>query len=180
MGKEIVRDTKGRFAELPWKRWERNTIIGIMVFGTLVIGGGLLTNDYAFVERWFVPLEYVAVAEAAELTPDKIEEMKSDVLNRLAKCENEAHKPIVFDSNGKASVGDFQWQISSVQHYVQKRDGIKITEKDAVLLALDEVEARNLAAWVIFETENGVEKDWVNCNKWNQLQTLVNFIKKHI
>lgn len=127
-------------------------------------------------------LQYIAPqrVEAAEIiAPDTIEEMKNDVLDRLTKCENPNDKPIVFDTNGIASVGKFQWQPHSFQHYWLKKTGDKISEKEAVIYALDDAKARELAAYVIFETDNGSKKDWVNCTKWHDLDTLISFIKSH-
>jgi hypothetical protein len=46
-------------------------------------------------------------------------------------------------------------------------------------MALDDAKARELAAWVIFETDAGSGKDWFNCTNWHDLDTLVDFIKSH-
>ena len=108
-----------------------------------------------------------------------VDEMKADVLDRLAKCENPNQKPIVFDTNGVASVGQYQWQPHSFQYYWKKMTGEMLSEKDAVVYALDDAKARQLAAFVIFETDAGSGKDWVNCTKWHDLDTLVGFIKSH-
>lgn len=181
--KEYVRAANGRFAAYNWKRLERRVIISVMVVSGVVLGGGLLTNNYEFLEKWAVKdtLTYVAPERlyADEIKPDTLEKMREDVLNRLEKCENPHKKPIVFDSNGIASVGQFQWQPHSFQHYWEKKTGQKITEKEAVIKALDDVTARELAAWVIFETDRGSKKDWVICTARNDLTTLVDFIKAH-
>lgn len=125
-------------------------------------------------------------AEAAEIiitsnSADTIQEMKDGVLDQLKKCENPNadNVPFIFDSNGIGSVGTFQWQPHSFQHYWEKMTGDKITKKDAVLYALDEDKARKLTEWVIFETDAGVGKDWVVCNNRHDLDTLVSFIKSH-
>lgn len=182
----IKRDSKGRFVSTKTK----------VKFATfLIFTVGTLTAGHLYVEPAIdraneetrkvlenvqKELHYVAPkAEAAEITPSKIEEMKADVLNRLEKCENPSKKPIVFDSNGVASVGQFQWQPHSFQHYWEKMTGEKITEKEAVIKALDDATARRLASYVIFETDKGSAKDWVNCTKWHDLGTLVEFIKAH-
>jgi hypothetical protein len=55
--------------------------------------------------------------------------------------------------------------------------GEKITEKQAAVKALDNETARSLAEWVIFETEKGGSRDWLNCFKWHGLQGKVDLIK---
>ena len=121
----------------------------------------------------------VNVVEAAVVTPATLEEMKGDVLDRLKQCENKEGVAIIFDTNGKASIGDYMWQIGSFQHYWSLKTGQKLTQKQAASYALDDVKARELASWVIFETKSGVDKDWVNCSKRHSLQTLVDFIGAH-
>lgn len=163
--------------------WVRK--IGVSAILAGVLGGGVWAGEVWLPEQIATlkgkELHYQAPrAEAAEIiTLDTIETMKRDVLDRLAKCENPHNKPIVFDTNGVASVGQYQWQPHSFQHYWQKKTGVKLTEKEAVVFALDDVKARELAAYVIFETDRGSEKDWVNCTAWHDLDTLVKFIKAH-
>jgi len=124
-------------------------------------------------------------AEAMEfrgLTGDrldrKIAELKAEVLDTLAKCESggNASVAIVFDSNEIASIGTFQWQPHSFQYYYEKKNGINLTEREAIIKALDDTEARALASYVVFETEKGGSKDWFNCFKWHSLNDKVKII----
>lgn len=59
------RDIKGKYAKKWYKKWS----LWIVVAGLSIIGGGMLTDDYAFVADIISPtqLHYVAKAEAAEL-----------------------------------------------------------------------------------------------------------------
>jgi hypothetical protein len=175
---ETARDFRGKFRKPFYKLWT----FWVVVACAAIISGGMLTDDYEFVADWYSPSELVYErAEAAEIVePDKIEAMKADVLDRLQKCESGGKEvSIVFDSNSKPSVGNFQWQPHSFIHYYQKQHGVKLTERQAVIKALDDNEARALASYVIFETDKGVAKDWFNCSKWHGLQTLVDFVKAH-
>ena len=125
-------------------------------------------------------LTYIATPMVFAEEVKTIDQMKSDVLDRLAKCESGGKETtIVFDSNGKASVGNYQWQLASFRHYYEKMTGKKITDREAAIMALDDVKARELASYVIFETEKGGSRDWVNCFNWHDLDTLVKFIKAH-
>jgi hypothetical protein len=173
-----LRDIRGRFSSgLFPLSFRRKVYLASMVFLLVLALLGKAGEEWVDKE-----LHYIAAhpLEAAEIiTPDTIEEMKNDVLDRLAKCENPHSKPIVFDTNGVASVGNFQWQPHSFQHYWEKKTGVKLSEKEAVIYALDDTKARELASYVIFETDKGVKSDWVNCNNWHGLQELVDFIKAH-
>ncbi len=132
----------------------------------------------------------VAVNEVTvDTTPAKIDGLKADVIDRLLACESAGHKEddaiIMYDNNkagslkGKNvfSLGQLQFKVPTVQHYVTLRDGKQITQKEAVLIALDTVEARKLATWIIFETENGA-KDWYNCNVKLGLEAEIKIIKR--
>ncbi len=166
----------------PLSTWQKRTLASIAIVCFSIALGGSLAKNEGWMQR--KELHVVNVADAAEIVlmenhAATIDEMKADVLDRLGKCENPNGKPIVFDTNGVASVGQYQWQPHSFQHYWKKMTGQEITEKEAVILALDDTKARELAAWVIFETDAGSGKDWVNCTKWHGLDMLVKFIKAH-
>jgi hypothetical protein len=178
-----TRNRKGEFASKrkPLSKNAKRILLGFVFVCLSTIAGGQIAEREGFFDN---SLHVVNVAEAAEVVvtgggAPTIDEMKSDVLDRLTKCENPGGKPIVFDTNGVASVGAYQWQPHSFQHYWEKMTGEKLSEKEAVVYALDDVKARELAAYVIFETDNGAGKDWVNCNRWHGLDTLVQFIKAH-
>lgn len=173
-----LRDIRGRFtAGLFPLSFRRKLDIAGIVFLLILALIGKVGEEWVDKELHYIAAQPLEAAEI--ITPDTIELMKGDVLDRLSKCENPQGKPIVFDTNGVASVGNFQWQPHSFAHYWEKKTGVKLSEKDAVIYALDDTKARELASYVIFETDKGVSKDWVNCSKWHGLQTLVDFIKAH-
>lgn len=144
-------------------------------------------------EEWVdKELHYIAAQplEAAEIiTPDTIEQMKNDVLNRLSQCESggrDSEDGIVTfdpDKSGKPqnipSYGIFQFKAPTVQYYHKKRTGEDLTGKEAILLALDDEKARELASWIIFDTDAGSKNDWVICSRVKELNTLVDFVKSH-
>ncbi len=111
----------------------------------------------------------------------KVEELKNEVIADLKNCENaqfgEDDGIIIFDSNNKASIGEFQFQKATVIHYFKRLYGKDITGKEAVLIAIDTEKASQLAKDIIFKTENGVGKDWVICSKNYGLQEKVDMIK---
>lgn len=174
-----VRNNHGKFKKRFYKRFS----FWFLAIGFCIIAAGQhpAVNNYEFISNWFKPeLTYIAPkAEAAEVvTEDKIAAMKNDVLDQLKNCENKEGVALIWDTNNAASIGDYMFQIKTVQHYWLKKTGDKLTQKEAARLALDDVKSRELAAWIIFE-DKGVDHDWVNCARRHGLQTLVDFIQKY-
>ena len=105
------------------------------------------------------------VPDAIVLT---IEQIKNKALDEIQACESAGHSEedgiIIFDSNSKASIGQYQWQKTSVQHYYKTLYGQTISSKEAVIIALDTEKARKLTHDVIFTTEKGWT-NWTNCGK---------------
>lgn len=159
------------------RRWI--TFFALLTLGVVVA---------AIVDKTFLKAELSAFNEAvvpvalADITLEaKLELKKESILDRLAKCESGGKKEedgiTILDSNGVGSYGAFQWQKRSVQHYYEMREGKPINGRDAIILAMTPDQARDLARFVIFETANGVAKDWVNCNLRHNLQAEVDWIK---
>lgn len=111
----------------------------------------------------------------------RIGELQDDVLTTLEKCESAGHKEtdgiIVFDANNRASIGTFQFQKATVQHYYKTLYGQSLTAKDAVIIALDAQKARELAKDIIFKTDKGLT-NWINCDKKFNLSQRVKFIEE--
>jgi hypothetical protein len=99
---------------------------------------------------------------------EKINELKGKLVDDIRKCESAGYSEddgiIIFDSNNKASIGNYQFQKKTVIYYAKMFYGKDLTGKEAVLLALDEKKAGELASKVIFESENGLD-NWLNCSK---------------
>jgi hypothetical protein len=118
--------------------------------------------------------------EVIDLTPAKIQALKDDLVTRLEhECESKGttsdETPNVFDVNGQGSYGLWRWQILSVVSYYKKLYGQDITNKQAILIALDDEKARALTTDVIFKAA-GIE-NWHNCNVKLGLRAQVDAIK---
>lgn len=152
----------------------RKTLIVSFILGSIygAFKVGRVTTSPVFVQ---------AEDRSTVMYQEKIDTLKNAVMSKLSQCESAGHKEsdgiIIFDTNNKASIGQFQWQVESVQHYYKLMTGKDISRKDAVILALNEVEARKLAKYVAFETNNKIGKDWVNCEKKYGLDAQVDIIK---
>ena len=181
----MTRDKQGKFA----RRGKKVLIVfALVMFSIPIIGQIPAVDHYGFVADWYMKLKGEGLvytrAEAAEvevMTPDKIEEMKGDVLDRLKNCENKEGVALIWDTNNAASIGDYMFQIKTVQHYWLKKTGEKVSSKEAARIALDDVKARELAEWIIFEghkDDKGIG-NWFNCMNRHDLDTLVDFIAAH-
>lgn len=110
----------------------------------------------------------------------KVNELKGQVLADLKEGESRGHVEsdgiIIFDSNNKASIGSYQFQKDTVIHYYKVLYGKDITGKDAVLIALDDQKAAELATDIIFKTDNGW-RNWYNTSKKYGLPQKIDFIK---
>lgn len=113
--------------------------------------------------------------------PQKMDELKNDVVTRLMACESGGYSEedgiIIFDSNKQASIGQAQFQKKTVIHFYQKLYNKDISAKEAVVIALDEDKARQLAKDVIFKVDGGVD-NWYNCAKKLGLHGEIAVIKK--
>lgn len=135
--------------------------------------------------RYFHPLKVYAEKEVDVSDvkfQEKVELLKDEVVNTLAQCENKGYTAngvqLIWDTNDKASIGPLMFQIDTVIHYFKMKTGETLTKKDAIILALDEIKAKELAKYVLFETPNMAGKDWVNCNKMHKLDDRIRLIKE--
>jgi hypothetical protein len=117
-----------------------------------------------------------------EMFAEKLNSLKRDVAEKLMACESGGYKDsdgiIIFDSNEKASIGVFQFQKNTVIHYYNVLYGKKITPKEAVMIALDQDKARQLAIDVMFTTKAKASGDWYNCATKHNLDQMIDLIKK--
>lgn len=173
------RNALGRFS----KRFDLTDKIGISFIILFSLFIALMTLMDATTKEIHATRLFAPKAEADEIDrlDVKIDQLKNEVLDTLAKCESGGLKSedgiLVWDTNAKHSVGEFQFQVATVKHYVKKLWGKDVSGRDAILIALDPEQSRKLAHDVIFTTSNGVAKDWVVCSRNYQLQSKVDLIK---
>jgi len=114
----------------------------------------------------------------------KVNELKGGLMSELKACESggvsEDKALITFDphpTNKKVqipSLGNYQFKVSTVQFYYKKFYGKEITNKEAVLIALSDEKAGELASDVIFR--DGSLNNWYNCTKAHGLQNKLDII----
>lgn len=153
---------------------------GVVFCAAVFVVGSALSSD---------TVKAIAVPHAVDMTPQRIAEFKADLVYRLLKCEAAGYKEedaiVMYDNNSRGtltgknvwSFGQLQFKVSTIQKYVKDRTGVSISQKDAVLLALDTPKASELASWIIFETKGGIW-NWKNCAESLGLPKEVEIIKK--
>lgn len=111
----------------------------------------------------------------------KVNQLKGELVQDIRNCEGGGYVEddglIIFDSNKVASIGVYQFQKKTVIHYYKQFYNQELTGKEAILLALDEEKANELATKIIFEAENGLS-NWYNCSKKINGQGRLNIIKE--
>ena len=104
----------------------------------------------------------------------KVNELKGKLLSDLKQCEskgfNEDFGLISFDGNKNnkkveiASIGSYQFKKATIIYYYDTLYQKDITGKEAILIALDDQKAGELARDIIFKTDKGLS-NWFNCAK---------------
>lgn len=157
-------------------KWKMGILIRKAVIGAFVLG--LIVSAFKVGSTFFGKTVYAQVDKVVTVDnlSEKIEQIKQEALDGISKCESAGHSEdegiIIFDTNNRASIGQFQFQKATVIHYYKTLYNQDITPKDAVLIALDSTKARKLAYDVIFTTDKGLT-NWINCsNKIGLRQTL--------
>jgi hypothetical protein len=106
-----------------------------------------------------------AAPSAVEQRKGAIEQRKDEVLRQLAICESggygDSDRPIY---GGRGSyAGRFQFTTRTVINYVREMDGRQLSSQEALSLAHDYTQARDLAKYVIFEL--GHYWNWPACSR---------------
>ncbi len=154
------------------------SIVAISMFAVWFLPKVAIVNNYVKADTITA-----TTTEYVDMTPEKIKKVQDKLLDELSlgcevKGSTEPDGVLILDSNNKMSIGRFQFQITTVQHYVKQFENKDISKHDAIVLALDATEAKELARKIVFEVKGGVEANWFNCNSAHQLQTQVNVISE--
>lgn len=112
----------------------------------------------------------------------KIEKEQNKLVDDLLACEGgidfgklDDNEKKNLPQKDKISYGPLQWKISTVQDYVFRSEGKKISNTEAIQLALDTEKAKALAKVVIFDF-NGLV-NWTNCANKHDFWSKVKYIR---
>lgn len=130
--------------------------------------------------NWRKP-EYITVEKEVIISNDTAEQIiadkKIEVLDLLEACESTNNaSAIAWEDYGvgknRASFGAYMLKIGTIQAY-----NSGLSDFQAIALAGDRLQARELSRHIIFDTTGGIYH-WKNCMIKEDLLTKVNFIKQ--
>jgi hypothetical protein len=171
-----------RWEVIKWKtaRFFRKVLILSFIAG-LIFGAfklGVSTNGVSYASAERIEIDNLSV---------KINQLKWEVVDKLQACESAGYTEeqglVTFDpdKSGKkshvGSYGNLQYKQPTVQHYMKKLYNKEVTGKEAILIALDLEQARQLTYDIIFKEIGGVN-NWLNCANKLGLHGDINIIRK--
>ena len=122
----------------------------------------------------------ITIDNSSAMFSEKINMLEKSVVEQVRKCESNGYKEsdglIKFDSNKVASIGTMQFQVKTIIYYEKSLFGRVITGKDAVIIALDDTKAGELAQAIMFQSPN-LANDWLNCSNNLRLSDQIKTIK---
>jgi hypothetical protein len=162
-----------------------SAVVSVVALGTLIAGNYALDwvdKEIKLIkDSEFNKAQNHWINEADNMFEGKINALKNELVYQLKGCEGgkatEDDALIIFDTNKKASIGQWQFQIDTVIYYYKKLYGESITRKQAVLIALDEAKSAELAERVLFEEPKGYT-NWAICSAKHDIQKQIALIKK--
>ena len=164
------------------RKWSRIAVNTYMWLALAYIAFYGVYTALAKEETIVINPETKEIVKIVDKTPEKIEQLKDEVIKQLMDCESGGHARdagiVIFDSNEVGSFGAAQFQKKTVQHYYHKYYGEKITGQRAVEIAIDPVKAAGLAKKIIFDGGVMPSTDWYNCSVKHGLDEQVALINK--
>ena len=175
--KEHIPDIKKQYRGQDGKY--RSKTLYIIIYALVVLG--ILAIAYFSQQK--PEIQYIDNTNTVviDTTKEIIAKEKGNILDDLKECEctekNYKEKECFnWDDGGakkdRTSWGRYMFKISTVQLYIKG-----ISDWDAIQLAMDYNEARELASKIIFETPNGLS-NWKICTIKKNLQSRVLFVKQ--
>lgn len=199
--RNIIRNAQGRFAAYNWKQLERRMIISIMVLGGVVLGGGLVTDNYSFLEKWAAraPLTYTAEASVLVTENRTVAQMKQDLIHIIWAEESGKYVPKAgeilptFDPNSSEypscikrggrmplyciSYGPMQIKLSTLIGFSEQIYGKKVTEKEARDIAEDLETAQDFFLQCSIKIK-GCVYHWTKAKEHKmEVETLIKYIR---
>jgi hypothetical protein len=183
-GKQIYpkRDGQGKFSSFKTKlgKFLRTVTLVILTLGVLTsVGIGLYKMGGKNNPR--IVTQEIEIDNSPLMYSQRVDTLKSAVVTKLAICESGNTKDsdglIIFDTNKKASIGRYQFQVATVQHYYKILYQKTITSKEAIEIAIDADLAGSLAKDIMFKSKNKAD-DWYNCSVKLGLNKEIDIINK--
>lgn len=161
------------------KRFCRKCFIALCIIFAVWLFIKIIHNVYPNVVYKVVEKEVVI-----DNLSEKINQLKGEIISNIKEGEShnapESAGIIIFDSNKVASIGSYQFQTKTVIYYYKKLYDKTITNKEAILIALDDIKAGELCRDIVFKEKDGW-RNWYNVGKKygieSKLQVIANLEK---
>lgn len=167
------RDNRGRFAS---NKWFVVKFIGLPV--VIVVLGLIVAYQYNHPK---IVTNTVTIDNSDVNFASKIDSLEKSVVEQVRACESGGKKEsdglITFDTNHVASIGTLQMQVHTIVYYEKSLYNKVITNKEAILIALDNEQSGALAQQIMFSSKN-LANDWLNCSNKLSLEAQIVAIKK--
>jgi hypothetical protein len=174
MNSNITRNPNGQFTK------RNRYILRITIFIILSLAILALTHYYIITHPTIINTT-TTVDTSPAMFAQKIDSLEKSVVEQVRACESNGHKEsdglIIFDSNKIASIGTLQFQTHTIIYYYKSLYHLTITPKEAIIIALDDAKAGELAKDIMFTSPN-LANDWLNCSTRLSLTSTIQAIKK--
>lgn len=176
------------------KRWTKRAFTTAVILSIVYIVAVIYSHRYPTV----ITLPPVTIDNTSTIFAEKIDTLEKAVVENLRACESAGLKEsdglVTFDptdadfasflasgkktivDKGQMSYGTLQFKKKTVIYYYKTLYSKVITPKEAVLIALDDAKAGELAQDIIFKSKNEAN-DWTNCANKLSLSAQVKAIK---
>lgn len=165
------RTVQGKFTTSRLSRaWSYFYRMFLITTGALVLSASLIAIGIASA----TPPPIVHAEAPTDHFEEKLDTLKAAIVHDLAyKCESPGYKKgddaIIWDTNNRASVGPFKFQIETYQMYTKIFSGRVLNDVQAVTEAMDYDLSAALATKIIFEDKGKGANNWWNCTNRKDL-----------
>lgn len=123
--------------------------------------------------------------EAQDTLSGKIEDLKNEVVETIRKCESQGNNNLIYTfdpdprqpSKQQASFGVYQYKLKTIVDYKKILHNETITERQALDIALDANQAKELTKDIVFKDTGKAVGNWYNCMNKHNLKEKVALIK---
>lgn len=155
----MIRDSKGKYSK-------RKTWLKVVIFVILLALFTYMVWATVFVGKQITAVNITPTVSADVTMEWKVSEMQKKIISDLEECEsgNNSAPLIQYDNNSHGtltgkdipSIGVLRFKIGTIQTYEKQLYGVTMSEKDAIILALDTSKSEALASDIIFKTDGGL------------------------
>ena len=187
----INRDSEGKFVS---NKWFVTKFLGLPI---LFICVGLSVAMYYEHKHPNIITNTVTTDISPEMYAQKIDSLEKSVVKQVEDCESQGYTEsdalVTYDprdsdratdagkvvvDKGQMSYGVLQFKTKTVQYYYNSLYGKKLTNLEAIMVALNASSSEALAQDVMFQSPKMGLTDWTDCSNRLNLGVMITAIKK--